>query len=217
MNALNTVWDLFLPKPYRDSGSAHNEWNIEGLRTAVKVHGTMNNPSDVDTGWTVEIAMPWKALSQYAHRAAPPADGDHWRINFSRVEWKVNVENGRYRKIPGLREDNWVWSPQWVIDMHQPELWGYVQFSTLETGTAPFIPDPSWQARMILYDLYKAEKSFRREHGHFATSFSELGTMPTADGVRVSLEPRTGGFIATARAGQSVVHETEDSRCWEDH
>ncbi len=217
MNALNTVWDLFLPKPYRDSGSAHNEWNIEGLRTAVKVHGTMNDPADVDTGWTVEIAMPWKALGQYAHRAAPPADGDQWRINFSRVEWKVNVENDHYRKIPGLREDNWVWSPQWVVDMHQPELWGYVQFSTLESGTARFITDPSWQARMVLYDLYKAEKAFRREHGHFASSFSELGMTPSANGVELSLEPRTGGYIATARTSQVVVHETEDSRCWEDH
>ena len=31
MNALNTGWDLRLPKPYRDGGSALNEWEIAGL------------------------------------------------------------------------------------------------------------------------------------------------------------------------------------------
>ena len=37
MNALNTGWDLFLPKPYKDGGSADNSWEIPGLRTAVSL------------------------------------------------------------------------------------------------------------------------------------------------------------------------------------
>jgi len=36
--------------------------------------------------------------------------------------------DGRYRKLPGLKEDNWVWSPQHVINMHVPEQWGLVRF-----------------------------------------------------------------------------------------
>ena len=35
INALNTEWDLFLTKPYRDGGPAINEWEIPGLKTAV--------------------------------------------------------------------------------------------------------------------------------------------------------------------------------------
>jgi hypothetical protein len=31
MNARNTVWDLFLPKPYKD-GRADNSWDIDGLK-----------------------------------------------------------------------------------------------------------------------------------------------------------------------------------------
>jgi hypothetical protein len=27
-----------------------------------------------------------------------------------------------------LPEDNWVWSPQGLIDMHVPEHWGYITF-----------------------------------------------------------------------------------------
>lgn len=46
MNALNTGWDLRLPKPYKDGGPALNEWEIHGLKTAVHIDGTLNDPSD---------------------------------------------------------------------------------------------------------------------------------------------------------------------------
>lgn len=128
VNALNTVWDLWLEVPYRDGGRADSNWRIEGLRTAVHVNGTLNDPSDVDKGWTVEIAIPWSALADKAGMPCPPREGEIWRINFSRVEWQVEVAEGRYRKLPDTPEDNWVWSPQGVIDMHQPEQWGYLEF-----------------------------------------------------------------------------------------
>ena len=31
---------------------------------------------------------------------------------------------------PDQKENNWVWSPQWEVQMHKPELWGYVQVGT---------------------------------------------------------------------------------------
>ena len=58
----------------------------------------------------------------------PPEPGTVWRVNFSRVQWKLDVVDGRYEKAPDTPEDNWVWSPQGVINMHQPEHWGYVRF-----------------------------------------------------------------------------------------
>ena len=117
INALNTGWDLFLPKPYRMGGKADNSWDIEGLRTAVSVQGTLNQSSDTDRGWTVEIAYPLDAFRSRQHVAAPQ-EGTEWRINFSRVEWKAGQ----------AKEDNWVWSPQGIIDMHVPERWGYLRF-----------------------------------------------------------------------------------------
>ena len=54
--------------------------------------------------------------------------GDTWRLNFSRVQWRHVIRNNRYEKVEGLKEDNWVWSPQGVINMHVPERWGYVTF-----------------------------------------------------------------------------------------
>lgn len=127
INALNTGWDLFLDKPYRKGGKARNDWEIPGLRTAVHVDGTLNDPQDRDRAWSVEIAFPWKALAQYAQKPAPPRPGDEWRVNFSRVEWQHEIVAGNYGKAK-TREDNWVWSPQGVVNMHIPERWGRVRF-----------------------------------------------------------------------------------------
>ncbi|HMS56120.1 MAG TPA: carbohydrate-binding family 9-like protein [Fimbriimonadaceae bacterium] len=126
INALNTTWDLFLPKAYRDQGSADNSWETYA-KTKVTVHGTLNNPDDLDEGWTVEIAFPWECFSE-GGMPVPPVAGDVWRVNFSRVEWDIAVVDGSYAKIPNRPEHNWVWTPQGVVDMHQPEMWGFVQF-----------------------------------------------------------------------------------------
>jgi para-nitrobenzyl esterase len=128
INALNTTWDLFLDKPYRHGGKARNQWEIPGMKTAVHVRGTLNDPSNEDRGWSVEIALPWKALAEYARRPSPPGEGDEWRVNFSRVQWRHEVVGNKYEKLRGMREDNWVWSPQGAINMHIPERWGFVRF-----------------------------------------------------------------------------------------
>lgn len=124
INALNTGWDLYLPKPYRKGGKAENSWEIPGLRTAVQVRGTLNNPQDRDRGWTVELALPWSAFLGRAKGNFPPRSGDVWRVNFSRVEWRSRPG----ARVKGEKEDNWVWSPQGAVNMHIPEQWGFVRF-----------------------------------------------------------------------------------------
>ena len=131
MNALNTIWELTLVKRYTQGGPAILGKNLPGLISAVHIDGTLNDPGDVDRGWSVEIAFPFSGLA--AHQGAgtcPPTPGDKWRINFSRVEWRHEIIEGKYRKIPReiSPEDNWVWSPQGLIDMHQPEHWGFLEF-----------------------------------------------------------------------------------------
>jgi hypothetical protein len=133
INALNTSWDLFLAKPYREGGKADNSWEIPGLRTAVSVQGTLNDPRDRDRGWSVEIAIPWTAFGSRAP-VQRPAPGATWRVNFSRVEWQIDTSSGKYRKVPDTKEDNWVWSPQGLINMHVPDRWGYVTFADRAHG-----------------------------------------------------------------------------------
>jgi hypothetical protein len=127
INALNTGWDLFLAKPYREGGKADNSWDIPGLQTAVTIDGTLNDSRDRDRGWRVEMAFPWTAFALRANVSRPGA-GDTWRVNFSRVEWRTKIVDGKYQNEPGRPEDNWVWSPQGLINMHVPDRWGFVQF-----------------------------------------------------------------------------------------
>jgi hypothetical protein len=200
MNARNTVWDLFLPKPYKDQGSAVDGWNIDGLKTAVYIRGTINNTADIDSGWSVEIAMPWSVLKQYAHRAAPPQEGDQWRINFSRVEWLYEIVDGSYQKVKGKPEDNWVWSPQWVVNMHRPELWGYIQFSARKPGTVKFQKDPAWDVRCILHEVYYAQKGFQDSTKQWAQYFDQLrlpDAVLSAQKKGLTLQKTNDGYIAT--------------------
>jgi hypothetical protein len=200
INALNTEWDLRLGKPYRDGGPALNEWEVPGLKTATHVNGTLNDPSDTDTSWSVEFAIPWKVLAEYANRPSPPKNGDRWRVNFSRVEWQVKHDGKTYSKVPGTREDNWVWTPQGAIDMHRPERWGEVLFTTAPPGETKFTPDPTMPARDLLMDVYRAQHGYRGKHKRWANSFDGLGLAgkPLPPGVsRPSIKATDKGFEAT--------------------
>lgn len=158
-------------------------------------------------------------LGEYARRPAPPADGDQWRINFSRVEWDVTVTDGKYGKIPGHVEHNWVWSPQGVIDMHRPERWGFIQFSTALTGTTAFRADPSLAARDYLMQVYDAQHTFRREQGCWAESLADLrlpDLPPGAAHPHLALTP--AGFEAAveyqSEERRLLLHVCSDSRLW---
>jgi hypothetical protein len=163
------------------------------------VDGTINQPSDRDTSWSVEFAIPWKVLAEFAHRPAPPRDGDQWRVNFSRVEWKHEVVDGRYRKVPNNREDNWVWSPQGTIDMHRPERWGYVQFSTSPPGQVAYRPDAAGPIRDRLMQIYQAQAAFHERTKHWAANLDELALRDAA-GLpphQLALRATNDGYVAT--------------------
>lgn len=161
MNAHNTVWDLFLTKPYRNNGKVIDSWDIQGVRSAVDIRGTLNNPTDTDEGWTVEIALPWSVITEASKDGKIPIN-DFWRLNFSRVNWDFDLTDGRYsRKKDGngnyLPEYNWVWSPQGVINMHEPEHWGYVYFSSEQAGSnVEFTIPKDDHIKWHLYSLFRS-------------------------------------------------------------
>jgi len=176
VNALNTVWDVLLLMPYRDNNKpAVTAWDIRGLKTAVSVNGTLNKPGDKDKGWSVEIAMPWDVLKECAPNQVTPSAGDLWRVNFSRVEHPIQVKDGKYVKRTDakgqpLLEDNWVWSPQGVINMHYPEQWGTVQFSGMAVGgpKEALKARPEEKGRWGLRILYYCQKTFFLNNGAYA-------------------------------------------------
>ncbi len=102
---------------------AFTDWDFPGLRTAVQVQGTLNENSDIDEGWTVEIAFPWSGMTHLADgRSVPPEDGDEWRIFF-----------GRFEKLPvgdAVVSPAWSWGRIGDTDNHIPERFTRVHFLT---------------------------------------------------------------------------------------
>jgi hypothetical protein len=100
INAIKTTFNLRMPKPYMNGGSPDYTWDMATLKTGVYIDGPLNNPLIPDKYWTVELALPLKDLVAGTSVAtAPPKNGDHWRINFSRVEYRVHNVNGHYEKV----------------------------------------------------------------------------------------------------------------------
>jgi hypothetical protein len=128
INAFGTILDLFMVKPYNSGGRAMLDWDFKGMKTGVAIQGSLNDPGDVDQGWSVEMALPWRGFLPAYPPKVPPSRGDNWRINFSRVQWQHRIVGKRYERIPNRREDNWVWSPQSVVNMHVPQHWGHLIF-----------------------------------------------------------------------------------------
>ena len=135
INALGTVWDLLLNRPYKEFGHPNNFWNLTGLKTAIHIEGTLNNPNDIDSYWSVEMAIPMEEIVLLKNLdTKTPIEGEQWRINFSRVQWGFDLVDGVYQRKKDRNgkyfpENNWVWSQQGVIDMHEPEKWGTIHFT----------------------------------------------------------------------------------------
>lgn len=105
-------------------------WHFPGKQTAVFIDGTVNDDTDRDRGWTVELAFPWRGMAQLARadqRSIPPREGDVWRMDFSRFN--------TYKEAPPAKDSGgWFWSPHGVWDSHVPECFVYVTFSTNNVG-----------------------------------------------------------------------------------
>ena len=114
VNALGTLMDLLMDRPYRDGGQFFLPWDCRGLQVAVHLDGTLND-SAPDKGWTVEMAIPFSSLMVGFQ---DPKELQDWAVNFSRVEW-LRKEGP---------EENWVWNPTGEVNIHIPERWGVLHF-----------------------------------------------------------------------------------------
>jgi len=224
INALGTLWDLLLTKPYKDGGRPITGWNINDFDYAVYLEGTINDPTDTDSYWSVEMAIPWRSIIE---RSSPPRDGEQWRINFSRVQWQLDVKDNTYVKVTNpetgkpFPEDNWVWSPIGVVNMHIPDRWGYVQFSAMEvgTGSVPFLQHADEQLKSTLRDFYHAQRNHYNTHSRYASSSGEL-TLPevsetVSDSVKFEVsDTRFKLSVPSLNDPTKRWYITEDGRIW---
>ena len=213
INALNTVFDLFMSKPYRNNAGALISWDAKGLKSAVKINGSLNDPSGKDKGWSVEMAIPFSCIS-IGNDPVIPGDGSLWRLNFSRVEWNTQAVNGKYEKIKDKNgkvqpENNWVWSAQGVINMHLPERWGYIQFSKKEQPPLFSLPYSENQ-KQYLWLIYYRQKEFYNKYKKYTNRLIDLGFSQPELKIaerknHIKLEAGTHQFTAEISAGDGTL------------
>ncbi len=83
------------------------------FRQSTKVHGTLNDSSDADQGWSLETALPWAALGLQK----PPKTGDFWRFNVVR----------HLRGETDLRF-SYLFEATPLVGQMRPKLWGTMVF-----------------------------------------------------------------------------------------
>jgi len=124
--SLSTPFDGVGHRHPRGPRLGYWQWDFPGLQSAVQVDGTINDSSDRDRGWTVELALPWEGMKWLANsdgRSLPPEDGDVWRMDFSRFN--------QYKEAPPADDSGaFFWSAHGVRDSHVPECYVHIHFST---------------------------------------------------------------------------------------
>lgn len=110
----NVIFDAAFEARRSDLEKA-KAWD-SGMKSAVKVRGTINNDSDVDDGWSVEMQIPIDRLYEVPH--VPPQKGDRWRFNLYRLEHIV-----REKQVEGQS-----FSPLYQGDFHNLPRFGWLDF-----------------------------------------------------------------------------------------
>lgn len=121
----NTVFDAFIVNPddWNPGDGTDYGWNCEGIRTAVIVDGTLDDRTDIDRGWSVEIAIPFAGLGR-----STPRPGERWRANLYRID--LSPEPAEFH----------AWSPTLVSPprFHVPSRFGTVFFVSGGGGRVDF-------------------------------------------------------------------------------
>lgn len=110
------------------------DFDLPGLRHAVRVSGTINCPSDVDEGWTAQFALPWSGLAQVGRDPGrfPPTPGSVIRIQAYRAQhdWTDVAGAARMSQAwPGASPfQGLTWSTMGNGNVHNPERWVPVRF-----------------------------------------------------------------------------------------
>ncbi|MCM2370989.1 transglutaminase domain-containing protein [Aporhodopirellula aestuarii] len=100
-------------------------YDFPEFQSAVDIQGTLNDDTDTDQGWTVELAFAWKGMTALAEgdkRSLPPTPGDQWRIDLFRF-------NSYKTDLPKFDSSGWAVGPHGVWDSHIPELFPIVTFA----------------------------------------------------------------------------------------
>lgn len=87
-------------------------YTARGMKSAVKVRGTVQNSNDRDERWQVEVTVPFADFGE-----ATPKPGEVWRANFY-----------RFNREKDQPVEQLSWSAPILRGFHQPNRFGYLEF-----------------------------------------------------------------------------------------
>jgi len=91
-------------------------WQPSGLQIGRSHEGTINDDSDKDKWWIIEIAIPFKMFNVLGYQGAPKS-GDVWRFNLYRLGGIIQPERRNLFYVPK------------PLGNHSPEYYGKLIFS----------------------------------------------------------------------------------------
>ncbi len=116
----STFWKGTHPRGIR---WAFTNFDLQDLTTGVHIDGTLNDNSDIDEGWSLEIGIPWQSLELLANgRSIPPSNGDVWNMLLGRFQ-KLMVGGKEVQPHPAM-----VLNSHGIYDTHLPEKWSRIKF-----------------------------------------------------------------------------------------
>jgi len=102
---------------------AFTHFDMPGLQTATMIFGTLNDNSDIDNYWSLEIAIPWSSLQLLANgKSIPPAHGDVWNMFLGRFQ-KLMHSGIETTPHPAMALNS-----HGIYDAHLPEKWSRIEF-----------------------------------------------------------------------------------------
>jgi hypothetical protein len=116
-NPVGGIFDAIIENDLDERGMSKafkGDWTFtaKGMKSAVKVKGTVGKSDDHDKYWKVEIRLPFSDLNQ-----PTPKAGEVWRANFH-----------RYNRSECLPTELLSWSPTLNPSFHQPSRFGTLEF-----------------------------------------------------------------------------------------
>ena len=122
MNINGTLLDYIAFRGGKERTKAiHPSWQSEGVVIATTYDGTLNDHSDTDQSWILEISIPHDNFRHLGGQI-PPQDGDQWRAGLNRTKG--------YQGQFGLWSDTG--TPQ--ADFHRATRFGILTFSSAIVG-----------------------------------------------------------------------------------
>ncbi len=169
---------------YSNRGSEQSDFNkvfIDGIISKVLVRGTINDPSDIDEYWCVEMKIPISKINEKSKGKSTLAP-DIWRINFCRTKNFITSVEGIYKRTIDSKSGmistgtKLVWAPINVENLLIPELYGFVKFSNNKAGRniESFDIDISERLKWELRTIYYAQKVYFFNSNKYASSLRKL-------------------------------------------